>query len=65
MEENNNIFLADGDALVWLVAPIQKNVSQHLFGAIHLVGTYLRTNFLCAANMKQISIWLANKAESK
>ena len=37
MEENIDIFFAGGDALVYL--------GQHLFGALHLVGTYLRTNF--------------------
>ena len=47
MEENNNIFLAGGDALVYLAVLGQctKNIPQHLFGAIHLVLTYLRTNF--------------------
>ena len=46
MEENNNIFLAGGDALVYLAGPMRKkNIPQHLFGVIHLVRTYLRTNF--------------------
>ena len=46
MEENNDIFLAGGDALVYLAGPMhKKNISQHLFGAIHLVRTYLRTGF--------------------
>ena len=31
MEENNNIFLAGGDALVYLAGPMhKKNISQHL-----------------------------------
>ena len=47
MEENNDIFLAGGDALVYLARPMhRKNIVQHLLGAIHLVRTYLRTNFL-------------------
>ena len=46
MEENNDIFLAGGDALVYLAGPMhKKNIPQHLFGAIHLVRTYLMTNF--------------------
>ena len=47
MEENNDIFLAGGDALVYLAVLGQctKNIPQHLFGAVHLVLTYLRTNF--------------------
>ena len=46
MEENNDIFLAGGDALVYLAGPMhKKNIPQHLFGAIHLVRTYLRTDF--------------------
>ena len=45
-EENNDIFLASGDALVYLIGPIhKKNIPQHLFGAIHLVRTYVRTDF--------------------
>ena len=44
MEENNDIFLADGDALVYLAAPMKKNIPQHLFGAIYLVRTYLMTD---------------------
>ena len=45
MEENNNIFLVVGHALVYLTVPVHKNIPQHLFGAIHLVHTYLRDNF--------------------
>ena len=46
MEENNDIFLAGGDVLVCLAKPMhKKNTPQHLFGAIHLVRTYLRTDF--------------------
>ena len=33
MEENNNIFLAGGDALVYLAGSMRKNIPQHLFGA--------------------------------
>ena len=41
-----DIFLAGGDAFVYLAGPMhKKNSPQHLFGAIHLVRTYLRTNF--------------------
>ena len=45
MEENNDISLASGDALVYLVLPMHKNIPQHLFGAIHLKRTYHRANF--------------------
>ena len=45
MEENNDIFVAGSDALVYLAYQCTKNIPQHLFGAIHLVRTYLRTNF--------------------
>ena len=45
MEENNDIFFAGGDALVYLAEPMHKNIPQHLFVAIHLVRTYLMTNF--------------------
>ena len=41
IEEKNNIFLASGDALVYLAGPMQKNIPQYLFGAIHLTRTYL------------------------
>ena len=45
MEENIDIILTVGDALVYLAGPMhKKNIPQHLFGAIHLVHTYLRTN---------------------
>ena len=46
MEENNDIFVAGSDALVYLAYQCTKNIPQHLFGAIHLVRTYLRTDFL-------------------
>ena len=45
MEESNSIFLPGGDALEYLTEPI-KNIPQNLFEAIHLVRTYLFTNFL-------------------
>ena len=46
MEENNDIFFAGGDASVYLAEAMPKNIPQHLFEAIHLVRTYLRTDFL-------------------
>ena len=45
MKENNNIYLAGGDALVNLAKSMHKNIPQHLFGAIHLVRAYLMTDF--------------------
>ena len=45
MEENSDIFLADGDGLMYLAVPMHKNIPQHLSAAIHLVRTYLRTDF--------------------
>ena len=49
MGENNGIFLVGGDALVYLVKPMHKKYSTiNLFGAIHLVRTYLKTNFSTA-----------------
>ena len=46
MEENNDIFLAAVDALVYLAGPMhKKNIPEHLFGAIYLIRTYLRTDF--------------------
>ena len=46
MEENNDIFLAGDDTLVYFTGPMHtKNILQHLLGAIHLVRMYLRTNF--------------------
>ena len=44
MEENNKIFLAGGDALVYLARLMHQNIPQHLSGAIHLVLMYLLTN---------------------
>ena len=56
MEENNNIFLAGGDTLVYLAGPMhKKNIPQHLFGAIHLVRTYLRTDF--STHLPLVSIY--------
>ena len=40
MEENNEIFLAGGDALVYLPGLMHKNIPQRLSGTIHLVRTY-------------------------
>ena len=45
MEENNDTFLAGGDALAYLAGPMHKKYSQHLLEAMHLVSTYLRTDF--------------------
>ena len=45
MEENNNIFLAGGDALMYLAEPTHKKYSAAVFGAINLVRMYLMTNF--------------------
>ena len=45
MEGNNDIFLADGDAQVYLAEPMHKKYSTTFFGAIHLVRTYLMTDF--------------------
>ena len=59
MEESNNTFLADGDALVYLAGPMHtKNISQHLFGAIHLVRTYLRTGFSTTLTLVSICMHL-------
>ena len=44
MKENNDIFLAGGDVLLYLDKPMQKKENpQCYFGAIHLVRTYLMT----------------------
>ena len=45
MEENKNIFLGGGDALVYLTGPMDKKYSTTFVWAIHLVRTYLRTDF--------------------
>ena len=58
MKENNNIFLADGDALVYLAIPIHRKYSTTFFGAIHFVRTYLRTNFLTSLFLvSYVGIW--------
>ena len=55
MEKNNDIFLAGSDALVYFAVPMhKKNILQHLFGAIHLVRTYLRIN--CSTTISLVSI---------
>ena len=38
MEGNNDISLAKDDALGYLSGPMRKNISRHLFGAIHLTS---------------------------
>ena len=45
MEQNNDIFLADGDALVYLANHCTKDIPQQLFGVIHLVHMHLMTDF--------------------
>ena len=45
MEENNNIFLAGGDALVYLAVPIHKKYSTKFFLGHPCIRTYLSTNF--------------------
>ena len=45
MEENNDIFLAGGDAPAYLAEPMHKNIAQPLFWDIHLVRTHLVTDF--------------------
>ena len=45
MEENKDIFLAGGDALVYLAVPMHKKYSTNFFWAIHLVRTYVSTDF--------------------
>ena len=42
IEENNDKFLVDGHALVYLTRTMLKNVSLHFSGAIHLVRSNLR-----------------------
>ena len=46
--------------MLWYTWPNQctKNVSQHLFGAIHLVRTYLMTNFSTPLSLHgPVHIW--------
>ena len=43
MEENKDIFLDGGDALVYLAEPIYKKYSTQ-FGWCHLFSTYLMTD---------------------
>ena len=45
MEENNDIFLVGSEALVYLTVPIHKRYSTTFVWAIHVVRTYLRTDF--------------------
>ena len=45
MEENNDIFLAGGDALVYLAVALHKKYSTKCVWGIHLVRTYLSTDF--------------------
>ena len=54
MEENSDIFLAGGDALVYLAGSFHKNIPWHFFGDIHLVRTYLRTDFSTPLPLERI-----------
>ena len=45
MEENNDIFLVGADALVYLARPMHKKYSTTFVWVIHLLCSYLRTNF--------------------
>ena len=45
MEENNVIFSDGVDAVAYLADQCTKNISHYLFGAIHLILTYLMTEF--------------------
>ena len=40
MEENNDIFLAGGDALVYLTGPMRKKYSTTIFGG-YAFSTYV------------------------
>ena len=44
MEENKDIFLADGDVLVYLTEPMHKKYSTEFVWSIDLVRTYLMTD---------------------
>ena len=54
MEENNDIFLTGGNALVHLAKP--KNIPQNLFGATHLVRTYLLIYFSTPISL--YAVWM-------
>ena len=45
MEENNDIFLAGGDALVYLAVPMNKKYSTTFVWGHPFSTYYLRTNF--------------------
>ena len=45
MEKNSDIFLAEGDALVYLARPMYKKYPTIFVWAIHLVRTYFMTDF--------------------
>ena len=55
MEENNDIFLAGGDALVHLAVPMHKKYSTNFFWAIHLVRTMLVPIFQPPASLYAFS----------
>ena len=44
LEENSDIFLAGGDALVFLAEPMHKKYSTTFVWGHHLVGTCLMTD---------------------
>ena len=45
MEVIHDIFFDGVDGLVYLSSQCTKNTLQHLFEVIHLIRTYLMTNF--------------------
>ena len=51
LEENNYISLAAGDALVYLLKPMHKNVPQHFLGFTHLVPMYVMTDVKYVGNL--------------
>ena len=44
-KESNDIFLGGGDTLVYLARPMNKKYSITFVWSIHLVRTYLMTDF--------------------
>ena len=60
MEGSNDIFLAGSDALVYLAVPMHKKYSTtFVWGRIHLVRTYLRTNVSTPLSLVSICTHLA------
>ena len=52
------IFLDGVDGLVFLANQCTKNTPQHLFGVIHLIRTYLMTNFSTLLCTHQYTVWI-------